>query len=400
MSGPSVFDRAREVLRIEDLAGRLTKLTGSGDDRRGACPLCDAGRETGSAPFKVNVARQAFTCFACEAHGDVVDLYAGHKLMDGYAAAKELVGGEFALIQDPARKDSASSRPARGNDLAEKDKKARILRLAIETWSAGVPIPGTPAEAYLIGRGIAPELAARVGVRFHPAAPHSFDPASRTWRRSPAMVAKVETPSGWEGGVHVTYIKPDGSAKAELDPAKRMWGPQGVLGLDERLIKGGAWLIGRDAPGDLVVGEGIETTLSLATWLAPRVPDLRVAATLSLGSLQGGLQRDEEGCADMWRPRADLTRPPFLWPPCDTPPERAACGVFIAVDRDMGPIKLRGRSGRGRPMWFTLDAEARARLSARLAAAHWRAKGWAFARPMWPRRGGDWNDVVVEGRAA
>jgi Toprim domain len=54
--------------------------------------------------------------------------------------------------------------------------------------------------------------------------------------------------------IHRTFIRSDGSAKADIDPAKAMLG---------RVAGGAVWL--SDPAPVLAVGEGIETVLSVAT---------------------------------------------------------------------------------------------------------------------------------------
>ena len=392
-----LFDRAREAMAIEDLADRLVvKMVGSRDERRSYCPLCRAGELTGSNPFKVSLRRQSFNCFMCGEHGDVVDLYSKAYALTGYEAAKEIAGAQHASGIERKLKP----RPELAAD--DKDREAKALKRAVDMWRTAVDFAGSIGEAYLLARGVSPAIVGMVdGPRFHPAAPHHWDDQARAWITAPAIVCKVETAGGWGGGVHVTYLTAGGRAKAALDPAKRMWGPQG----DQTpfgVRPGGAWLIGKDAAaGDLVTGEGIETVLSLASWLHGHgKSDLRACASLSLNRLQGGVRRDEDGCVDIWRPMGDPARPPFLWPPCDTGPLGPSAAAFLAIDRDMGPVRVKGRNGRGRQTWFELDAEARAKLCARLAERAWRGAGWRTVRPMWPRVGGDWNDIVAtsEGR--
>lgn len=392
-----LFDRARLALKIEDLADRLVKMSGGKDERRGHCPLCLAGEVSKSTPFKVTISKQTFVCFSCEKHGDVVDLYSAAYGMDGYQAAKEIAGSEFVASRETPKREPVQ--PSQ-SDL---DREARRAALIADMWRSAEYFWNSPGHAYLVARGVSPAIVEMIdgGLRYQPAAPHHWDDKARAWATGPAMVAKVETTGGWPGGLHVTYLDPDKPAKSTtLSPAKRMWGAQG----DQTpfgVKPGGAWLIGKDAPGgDLVVGEGIETTLSLASWLHKRGKrDLRVAAALSLNRLQGGVRRDAGGCMDIWRPMGDPDRRPFLWPACDTAITEAGFGVFVAIDRDMGPIRALGRTGRGAPIWFDLGAEARARLCARLASRAWRGQGWRFARPMWPRLGSDWGDMASEGKA-
>jgi hypothetical protein len=69
---------------------------------------------------------------------------------------------------------------------------------------------------------------------------------------APAMVAIVQRPDGQLAAIHRTFLKDDGSGKAELDAPKMALGP----------IRGGAVRLAEK--GDmLAVAEGIETALSV-----------------------------------------------------------------------------------------------------------------------------------------
>jgi hypothetical protein len=379
-----LFDRARQAVKLEDLAGKLVKLRGHGDELRGSCPLCGASPHSGSV-FKVDRVKQTWRAFCCERFGDVVDLHAATTGMSLAEAARDLAGpapaAGVAAVKDETPK-------------TDDERRARILRMAADMISQARPIVGTLAERYLLDRAIDPEIVARLDApTFHPAAPHSWNPDARVWRVAPAMILRIVTPSGGTGGCHVTYLDPAGGKSKTLSPAKRMWGPQG----DETPFgrrRGGAWLIGGfPENGDLVIGEGAETALSLASWLwRGGLRDFGVCAALSLGGLQGGLQRDEAGAVDLSDPKPDPASPAFSWPPCYTPSSQLPPRALIAIDRDMSPQKIKGRTARGRLVDYELDAEARAKLCARLATATWRDAGWR-ARALMPKPNGDWNDT-------
>lgn len=150
----------------------------------------------------------------------------------------------------------------------EAERRAEAVKRAWQAerlWREAQPIGGTIAETYLRGRGITCDLAATL--RFHPGCWHSA-----TARRYPAMVALVEGGGGF--AVHRTYLRGDGSGKADIDPAKAMLGA--TAGGAVRLTEG---------PGPLVVAEGIETALSLASGLL-RAP-ATVWAALSTSGIRG-----------------------------------------------------------------------------------------------------------------
>jgi hypothetical protein len=69
------------------------------------------------------------------------------------------------------------------------------------------------------------------------------------------MLGLVEHVKRGPIGIHRTYLKDDGSGKAEVEPAKAMLGSVG----------GGAVRFGMPVGGqELAIGEGIESTLSVA----------------------------------------------------------------------------------------------------------------------------------------
>lgn len=136
---------------------------------------------------------------------------------------------------------------------------------ALDLWSEALPIAGTAAENYLRTRGITcvlPDV-----LRFHPKCWHG--PSAK---RLPAMVALVEGCK--RVAVHRTYLSPDGHGKALVTPNKMMLG--GTAGGAVLLTKG---------LGPLVVAEGIETALSLASGML-RGP-ATVWAALSTSGIRG-----------------------------------------------------------------------------------------------------------------
>lgn len=366
------FDLARQRVAIEDLVERAgLKIVRGRNEHRSACPLCGAGAGSRSV-FQIK--GEKWRCWSCERHGDVVDLeqaLGGGSALD---AAARLLGGDMPVRQAVAR----AAAPA-GPSNAD--------RLAAELWREGRPFAGTLGDRYLRHRGIHPEVIAQAAgnLRFHSRAKHSWDDRAAIWRTAPAMIAQVVTRTGPTGGVHVTYLAADGSGKSpSLSPAKRMWGPQ----LDADGRPGGAWLIGPQGEGRLAVAEGIETVLSLVTLARRAGLPMRACAALSLGRLQGGFQRDDDGCVDAIRPLADPAAPAFTWP------DGTWSEVIVGVDRDMAEIKVKARTGRGRICEFLLTAQTRARICGRLSTEAWKAAGPWSVRAVAPSPGCDFNDEL------
>jgi hypothetical protein len=157
---------------------------------------------------------------------------------------------------------------------AAEQRKADAKRAdqAWRLWKGTQPIAGTVAEGYLRGRGITCPLPDTL--RFDPQCWHA------TAKTFPALVALVEGGAGF--AVHRTYLRCDGSDKADVTPSKAMLGT----------VCGGAVRLS-DGPQTLVVAEGIETALSLSSGLL-RAP-ATVWAALSTSGIRGLHLPDKPG---------------------------------------------------------------------------------------------------------
>ena len=149
-------------------------------------------------------------------------------------AAAGIAPGEY---QAPDRATLAQRDHERQAEAQRKAEQAKRV------WQEAQPIAGTPAEAYLRSRGIICELPRTL--RFHPSCWHGA-----TAKRHPALVATVQ--GAGAAAVHRTYLRPDGTGKADIEPTKAMLGA----------TAGGAVQLSV-GPSRLAVGEGIESTLSL-----------------------------------------------------------------------------------------------------------------------------------------
>lgn len=156
-------------------------------------------------------------------------------------------------------------------------------------WLSCAPIAGTPAERYLCeARSIPLERLAHPpgALRWAEMFEHvDADGEVHAWRH---VMVSAMTRGKKVAALHFTFLKPDGSGKAERAKAKLMLGP--VRGAAIRLSSGPSGLSPTKAAtagklGPLAIGEGIETCLTVA---AAR-PDYRVWAAGSL-SLMGLLE--------------------------------------------------------------------------------------------------------------
>ena len=194
-----------------------------------------------------------FSDAATGEHGDLLDIIR-HRI--NAPTLRAALDEARAFLARPAA-------PAQGSgDAYDATEAARRL------WRRCRAIDGTHAEAYLEARGI--ERCRFAALRFHPGL---FYRDGGGVRRLPAMVAAVTAHDGdIITGVHRTWLDPRRPAKANLSS------PRKALGR----IYGHAVRFGDPADGaSLLVGEGIETVLSLVT----ASPEITAAAALSAGSL-------------------------------------------------------------------------------------------------------------------
>ena len=193
-------------------------------------------------------------------HGDLLDLIRYRTNAPTLRAALDEARAFLALEPAPDHVPGASDAPYDATEAARR------------LWRRCRAVAGTHAERYLQARGL---LQCRfAALRFHPELRYREGSAVR---RFPALVAAVTaSPSDGNGGaitgVQRTWLDPRRPAKAGVAAPRKALGR--IHGLAVRF----------GAPSDdaaLVVGEGIETVLSLIT----AVPEIRAAAALSAGSL-------------------------------------------------------------------------------------------------------------------
>jgi hypothetical protein len=138
---------------------------------------------------------------------------------------------------------------------------------AMQVWDKSEDPHNSLVATYLRSRCIDAD-ALPPSIRFHPACRHAISESVH-----PAMVALIE--GGEYPAIHRTYLQADGSGKAAVSPQKMMLGPS----------RSGGVFLTPPAPL-LVVGEGIETTLS-AMQLIKVEPGACFVAGLSTSGIAG-----------------------------------------------------------------------------------------------------------------
>jgi putative DNA primase/helicase len=125
---------------------------------------------------------------------------------------------------------------------------------ALAIWRNSERGSGTVAAQYLASRGIVPDQWP-ASLRFHPRCPRPKDDAANFVSPLPAMVALVEHVERGTVAIHATYLRPDGSNKADVAKQRACFGPVGGAAVRFGVPRAGEWL---------AVAEGIETALGVA----------------------------------------------------------------------------------------------------------------------------------------
>lgn len=148
--------------------GLLETLHGSGDTRRGPCPIHNGSNKN---QFSVNLAKNIWNCFSdCKCGGNVLDFVAKRENVDIHKAAL-LLCEWFSLNLDSANGESEYQTPNRAKAPERKKKETPTPESNDRTPNKplGFTLKDlTPTHPYLASRGITPALANEFGIGFFP----------------------------------------------------------------------------------------------------------------------------------------------------------------------------------------------------------------------------------------
>lgn len=266
---------ARELLPAGKRFGSYWKIGSIANEPGGSLAIHLTGPRAGK-----------WTDFATGEFGDGLDLVAaclfrGNKSHAWHWACSWLgYDGNIPVAQE--RKPTPEARADAVSDDADRRRRAAARIWAFE---ARPSIAGTPNAAYLGARGIDLAVLGRQprALRFHPSL--TYGP----WRDNlafPAMVAAISGPDGTHIATHRTWIERDVEGvwrKANVENPRLSLGSYG--GGSIRIWRGASGKPLREALPDewIVIGEGIETCLSIAL----ACPELRVLSGVSVDNLGG-----------------------------------------------------------------------------------------------------------------
>jgi hypothetical protein len=213
--------------------------------------------------------------------GSLLDLICavhGFRFREALTWAKNYLGIEEGerKAADPALAEAAAKRKAQR--LAREAKEiARRVETAKSIWNRGVSIKGTPAERYLIGRGLTPRDWPTL--RFVKALEWEHGSIWQGERKVaqgptfPALVAAVQSVDRKLTGVWRIYLTDEGT-KAPVSPNK--------VGKGD--IGGGAVRFG-PAAETIAVAEGIETALAVDELCGWKIPTWSCLSTSGMVSI-------------------------------------------------------------------------------------------------------------------
>lgn len=241
--------------------------------------------------------------------GDIIDLIAytrcSRDRKKAIAWAKDFLGLATLPQAERDRLEKLAHAAKLRAAASEKNATEQKMRRACDLFmSARIGLAGTPAETYLLhSRGIElmeiPYL--NTGdIRFHPGLEYYqgalFEDVggrrvkTRPGPSFPAIVLGFRNKVGAVTGAHITYLRPDGEGKAEVDKPKIMYGviadsvvrvSHGQGGFSPEQIRHLALPELPDELCDTIIAEGLEDSLTLAA----AAPEARVWMAGSLGNI-------------------------------------------------------------------------------------------------------------------
>ncbi|MFT6659704.1 CHC2 zinc finger domain-containing protein [Maritalea sp.] len=383
MNLDSLKHEAQNTSCIDWATGQGWKIGARGNDRSGPCPKCGGHEKKDANRFAINLSKNIWVCRGCEKGGDVIALVMHMEDLDFKSALERITGRKAAEPVDPAHaaelQKQAEERRRTQVEFAERERQKQIRAAKSIIAMARPPKPGGPVEQYLRQRGLG-KLADTIAAgkfKIHLGEVERFERRCQvknghkvSWEvidTCPMMVGAIVQANGAPNAVHMTYIdvsQPKG--KRQLDD------PNTGQVLASKIMrgskKGGAiWLYTPANPKRLVMGEGIETTLTALQ--EAYQPHTAYWCGVDLGNMAGATGVDAGGTR-----RHDI---PDLEDDAFVPPEW--CKEFVILrDADSDQAKTEKQLIRCGRRAMALRPGLKARI--------------ADALP-----GKDFNDMLVEG---
>lgn len=212
---------------IVDVVGRYVQLKKGGANYMGLCPF----HNEKSPSFTVSPTKQFYHCFGCGAHGTAIGFLIEYSGMGFVDAVKDLAQGVGMVVPNDDDKIPPAQRAAQqAQSLAMTD----ALNQACDYYRAQLR-QAPNAIAYLKGRGLTGEVAARFGMGYAPAG----------WDNLRSVFQDYDAVALVESGLVIDRVDEDGGNKKRYDrfrervmfPIRNTKGQ--VIGFGGRVMDGG-----------------------------------------------------------------------------------------------------------------------------------------------------------------
>ncbi len=211
---------------IVDVVGRYVQLKKGGANFMGLCPF----HNEKSPSFTVSPTKQFYHCFGCGAHGTAIGFLIEYSGLGFVEAVKDLAQGVGMTVPDEDRLPPAQRAEVQAKSLALSD----VMSKACDYYRQQLR-GAQQAVAYLKGRGLTGEIAARFGLGYAPDG----------WDGLRAVFPDYEAGALVEAGLVIDRSDEDGPGRKRYDrfrdrimfPIRNTKGQ--VIGFGGRVLDGG-----------------------------------------------------------------------------------------------------------------------------------------------------------------
>jgi DNA primase len=173
---------------IVEVVGRSVELKRAGASHKGLCPF--HGEKSPS--FTVSASRQTYHCFGCGVHGNAIGFLMEHHGMGFIDAVHDLAQQAGLAVPEDTR--SAADREQAAAHKEKQATLADVLERAAENYRRQLK-SSDRAIAYLKGRGLSGEIAARFGLGYAP----------EGWRGLASVFPSYDDPLLEESGLVIAH---------------------------------------------------------------------------------------------------------------------------------------------------------------------------------------------------
>jgi DNA primase len=211
---------------IVDVVGRYVQLKKGGANYMGLCPF----HNEKSPSFTVSPTKQFYHCFGCGAHGTAIGFLIEYSGLNFVEAVKDLAQNVGMVVPNEDRLPPAQRAEVQAKSLA----LSEVMTKAAEFYKQELR-SAPQAVAYLKGRGLTGEIAARFGMGFSPPG----------WDNLRKVYADYEAPELVEAGLVIDRTDEEGGGRKRYDrfrdrimfPIRNIKGQ--VIGFGGRVMDGG-----------------------------------------------------------------------------------------------------------------------------------------------------------------